>query len=362
MVEIKLVKHREKREELLGLFQASFGLKVTAKLWSWKYLQNPLASADPDIIVATDRGRIVGARPFLLAELWLGNERVKAAQPCDAMVHPQYRREGIFSRMNQFAIEYFRREGYTLFYNFPNSNSLPGNLRQGWKVVSVTEELCRFVNPQKLIAHKLKSRLGGCILGFLYDKLLNTKLREVPLSSNPFQIKVSAQFTDELKEVASLRDKTAIDLVRSESFLRWRFDQHPERKYEYVMVKKNEELWGYAVVSIQEQANGQVYGMIVDYLVKDEDIDCFRLLMNECLNELEKSKCDLVFAWAFSRPRFREELLKCFGFKSPMKSLYNRFLGKGYLVAREVREQVVKTVDIYDKENWRVTHIYSDTA
>ena len=204
MAEIRLVKYRDKREELLDLFQASFGLTVSVELWNWKYLQNPLAPAVPELIVATDKGKIVGARPFMLAELWLGNERVKAAQPCDTMVHSQYRQEGIFSRMNQFAIEYFRREGY---------------------------------------------------------------------------------------------------------------------------------------------------GMIVDYLVKDEDIDCFRLLMNECLNELEKSKCDLAFVWAFSRPRFREELLKCFGFKSPMKSPYNRFLGKDYFVAREVSEQVVKTVDIYNKEN-----------
>ena len=362
MAEIKLVKHREKRGELLGLFQASFGLTMSEEFWNWKYLQNPLASAIPELIVAIDRGKIVGARPFLLAELWLGNERVKVAQPCDTMVHPEYHRQGIFSQMNQFAIEYFRREGYALFYNFPNLKSRPGFLKQGWKTVSVREELCRYINPQKLIAHKLKSRLGGRVLGFLYDKLLNTRLREVPLSSSPFRIKVSTQFTDELKEVDAIRDKTAIDLVRSESYLRWRFDQHPERKYEYIVVKKGEELWGYAVVNVQEQGNGQVYGMIVDYLVKDEGIDCFRLLMNECLNKLKKSKCDLAFVWAFTQPRFREELLKCLGFKSPMKFPYSRFLGRGYFVAREVREQAAKTLDIYDKENWRVTHAYADTT
>ena len=360
MAEIKLAKHQEKREELLDLFQASFGLTMSAELWNWKYLQNPLASADPEVIVAMDNGKIVGARPFLLAEIWLGNEKVKAAQPCDAMIHPEHRRKGIFDRMNQFAIQYFKQNDYGLFYSFPGPMPLPGDLRQGWKIVSVRETLFRLLNPQKLISYKLRNKILGDGLGFFYDKLLNTKVKEASPSSSPFQIKVCAQFTDELKEVDSLRDKTAIDLVRSESFLKWRFEQHPEHEYKYVMVKKNEELWGYAVVSIQEQANGRVYGMIVDYLVKDEDIDCFRLLMNECLNELKNSECDIVSIWAFSQSLLREELMKHFGFKASSRFPYNRFLGEDYFVVREIDEQVVGKIDIYSKENWRVTYIYPD--
>ncbi len=361
MAEIELVKHREKREELLGLFQASFGLTVTAELWNWKYFQNPLAPAVPELIVATDRGRIVGARPFLLAELWLGNERVKAAQPCDTMVHPQYRQEGIFSRMNQFAIEYFRREGYALFYNFPNSNSRPGYLRQGWEIVAITETLYRFDNPQKVISYKLRNKFLGTGLGFFYDKLLNARIKASPLSSS-FQIEVFDQFADELKEVDTLSDKSAINLARGETYLRWRFDQHPEHSYKYIVVRKKGELWGYAVVSVQEQLNGLIYGMIVDYLVKDKDIDCFRLLINECLIELKNSECDFISIWAFSQPEFRRELIKLCGFKSSSRFPYNRFLGEGHFVAREVDEQVLEKIDIYNKENWRVTCIYPDTT
>lgn len=361
MVEIKLVEHREKREELLDLFRISFGHDMSAELWNWKYIQNPFVSDDPEAIVAVENGKIVGARPLLLAEMWLEDEKVKAAQPCDTMVHPEYRREGIFSRMNQFAIEYFKQSGYAFFYNFPGPMSRPGYLKQGWKIVSVTETLFQAVNPRKLISYKLKNQFLGIGFGFFYDKLLNTRIKASMLSSS-FQVKVFDKFPGELKEVDDLRDKSAIDLVRSEAYLRWRFDQHPEHSYKYIIAKKGDELWGYAVISVQEQINGLVYGMIVDYVVKNKDIDCFRILINRCLNELEKSEFDLVSVWMFSQPEFREELVRHFGFKSPLGFPYNKVLEKNYFVTREVNKEVIGGIDIYDKENWRVTQAYPDTT
>jgi GNAT superfamily N-acetyltransferase len=361
MSEIILVKHREKERELLHLFQASFGHDMSAKLWDWKYLQNPLAPDDPEVIVAVHNDKIVSARPFLLAELWLGYEKIKVAQPCDTMVHPDHRREGIFSQMNQFAIEYFKESGYGFFYNFPGTMSRPGYLKQGWKIVAPTEILFRAVNPRKLASYKLKSQFLGNVAGFLYDKFLSTGSG---LSSLPghFQIQVFDQFTEELKLVDTLRDTTKIDLVRGERYLRWRFDQHPEHSYKYIIAKKGDELWGYAVISVQRQLSGLIYGMIVDYVVRDNDTECFRVLVKRCMAELEESECDLVCVWAFSMPKFREELIKHFDFKSSLSFPYNKALEKGYFVVRELDEQVLEKIDIYKGENWRITHIYIDTT
>ena len=50
---------------------------------------------------------------------------------------------------------------------------------------------------------------------------------------------------------------------------------HPDHNYKYIVVKKDKKLWGYAVVSVQEEGNGLVYGIMVDYLVKYRDIACF---------------------------------------------------------------------------------------
>lgn len=362
MVEIKLLNHSEEKGKLLNLFRASFGHTMSAEHWDWKYLQNPFASSDPEVIVAVDDSKIIGAKPFLLAEMWLGNEKVKTAQHCDTMVHPDYRGKGIFNRMGQFAIRYLKDKGYALSYSFPGPMSRPGSLSQGYRIVAETENMFRVVHPQKLLSYKLgnKPLAGG--LGVFYDMLLNTKTKKTTLLSHSFQVEVCDRFTDDLKDVDDLRDKSGINLVRSESYLRWRFDSHPDHNYRYVIAKREGKLWGYAVVSVQQQINGLVYGLIVDYLVRGKDIACFRALVDGCMDELGKSEFDILLVWAFSEPQLRKELLTHFGFKSSVKFPYNKMFGYVYLGAMLTDENLAQGVDIYDRNNWRVTHAYADTT
>jgi predicted N-acetyltransferase YhbS len=360
MVEVRLVKHSQEKGQLLDLFQASFGHNRPAELWDWKYIQNPFAPPDPEVIVALDKGRIVGARPFRLAELWLGNAKVRAAQHGDTMVHPEYQGKGIFNQMGQFSMEYLKENGYALSYGLPNPKSRPGFLKQGYRIVVPIEAMFRPINPQRLISYRLRNSVLGGGLGFLYDKFLNTKPRETSQPSAPFRVEVFDQFNEELKAIDTLRDESLIDLVRSESYLRWLFDQRPNRDYKYVVAKRDQTLCGYAVVSAQEHNSGLVYGYIVDHLVRDRDIACFQSLINRSLDELEKSGCDIVIIWAPGEPALREELVKHLGFKSSLGSPYNRFSGHDYLDAIMIDEQVAAGVNIYDKDNWRVTYAYSD--
>jgi len=362
LIEIRLAKHFEEKEKLLNLFQASFGFSISMEHWDWKHLQNPLASSDPEVIVAVDNGKIIGTRPFLPAEMWLGNKKVKAAQHCDTMVHPDYQGKGIFNRMGQFAIRYLKDNGYALSYGFPGPMSRPGFLKQGYRIVAETENMFRVVHPQKLLSYKLgnKPLAGG--LGFFYDIVLSSQTKKPTRLSDSFQVEVFDRFTDDLKNVDDLRDKSGINLVRSEKYLRWRFDRNPDHNYRYVIAKREGKLWGYAVVSVQQQPNGLVNGLIVDYLVKNKDLACFRVLIDRCLNELGKSEADILLAWAFSEPQLRKELLTHFGLKSSVKFPYNKMFGYAYLEAMLIDENLAEGVDIYDRNNWRVTHAYADTT
>ncbi len=359
MLEIRLVKQAEAIERLLDLFRISFGYSISAELWNWKYIDNPFASPDPEVTVAMDNGKLVGARPFLFVEMWLGNEKVRAAQHTDTMVHPEYRTRGIFNRMGQFAIQHLAENGYALSYGFPGPIARPGFLKQGWRIVAPTETLLRLIHPQKVISHTLKSKLLGNGLGFFYDKLYVTKTVGTSELSSSFKIEVLDQFTDELEEIDTLRNESFIDLARSEDFLRWRFDHHPIHTYKYIVVKRRDDLWGYAAVSVQKEADSLAIGYIVDYVVKNSDITCFQILINGCLNKLQQSGCDIVCIWAFSEPKLRQKLLTQLGFKSSSNFPYTRFVSYGFLDAIQIQEG--GSVNIYDKENWRVTYAYTDT-
>lgn len=360
MVEVALVKHSDGMEQLVDLFRTCFNIDMTADIWAWEYLRNPLS--DPEVIVAVENGRIVGARPFTYVEMWLGNERVKAALHCDTMVHPDYQRRGIFNSMGQFSIPYLKERGYALSYGFPGPMSRPGYLRQGWKVVVQTETVFRLMNPQRVMSYKSGSSLVGGGLGFLYDRILNAKTRETSAVSSPFDVRISDSFTDELEGLDALRGKKAIDLVRSERYIRWRFDENPEHDYTYVLAKKGGELWGYAVVSSEGSPGGLVCGTIVDYLVKNNDISCFHMLISACMEQLERQGCDIAITWVFTETEFRDHLFKHLRFKSPFKFPYNRFFGYGHLDAIRLDEEVAEAVDVYHKDSWRVTRAFSDMS
>ena len=220
----------------------------------------------------------------------------------------------------------------------------------------------RVVRPQKLLSYKLGNKILAGVMGFFYNALLNTGAKKTIRMSDLFQVEVSDRYTDDLKDVDDLRDRAGINLVRSESYLRWRFDKYPQHSYRYVIAKKDAKLWGYAVISVQQQPNGLVNGLIVDYLVKNKDLACFRVLIDKCLNELGKSESDILLAWLFSEPQLRKELMTHFGFKSSVKFPYNKMFGYAYLEAMLIDEDLAGGVGIYDRNNWRVTHAYADTT
>jgi len=112
-------------EKFLNLFNFVFD-EIKDNLWfNWKYKQN--IYGDSIHVFAYDEDKLVGIRCF-----WR-NDLIKqiAYQPCDTAVLSEYRNRGIFSSMSRFALE--KSKG-AFIYNFPNENSLPANLKMGWKI------------------------------------------------------------------------------------------------------------------------------------------------------------------------------------------------------------------------------------
>jgi len=225
---VSLVKHTDEKEQLLELFRLSFGQTMPAELWDWKYVKNPLSSQDSEVVVAVDRGKIIGARPFLLSKMWIGDKIVTTAQHCDTMVHPDYRNRGIFNRMGLFALQHLKEYGYALCYGLPAPMSRRGFLSQGFRIVVTTETLYGVILPQQIISYLLGNQLLGRGLGLVYGRVANSRMRSNSNYSRSFQVDVFDRLGHELGEIDSLRDKSTIDLVRSESYLRWRFDSHPQ--------------------------------------------------------------------------------------------------------------------------------------
>ncbi|WP_227133058.1 GNAT family N-acetyltransferase [Halorubellus salinus] len=156
MTDVRTFRRGDDLDAFLSLYERVFGRARDAAWFDWKYASGPAVSA-PRIVVAVsdgtdgaESGDLVGARPFLPMQLAVGDRRVVAVQPVDAMVHPEHRRQGVFTAMTEWALAAFEASDAALCFNFPNEAAAAGNRRLGWRKVQERASFYRFVDPARV--------------------------------------------------------------------------------------------------------------------------------------------------------------------------------------------------------------------
>lgn len=134
------------RTAFLSLYETVFGRDRRTDWFRWKYRENPYVDHVP-IVVAERDDELVGCRSLFAQEM-RGDGAVQTAfQPCDTMVHPDHRRQGLFGRMNERTLERYDDDGPSFFFNFPNEASMQGNLDHGWREIGTVPLYYRFQDP-----------------------------------------------------------------------------------------------------------------------------------------------------------------------------------------------------------------------
>jgi GNAT superfamily N-acetyltransferase len=121
---------------IVDLLKSTLGEELipkSEKLWNWKHLQNPFGQSP--IILAEDKGQLVGLRAFLPWEWEFNGKTYMALRAVDTAVHPDYQGKGIFTKLTTALLQQSQEAGYSFIFNTPNNKSLPGYLKMGWEKV-----------------------------------------------------------------------------------------------------------------------------------------------------------------------------------------------------------------------------------
>lgn len=258
----------EDKPGLLKLSQFHYGTRDQAHeaYIDWYSGESPAGRATVIVGEDTHSREIIGFCFFMPVIAKVGNEYGTARMGGNAVVHPDYRRRGIFSSFHKVAGEELATSWFS--YGFPKPRALVAHQKGGRRKVADLPLLVRPIDMRQLARDRLRNPLlrGAARAGWW---LAGRTLWRQP-RPNPQGIVVrheegfDASFDRFWDRVA---DKYEIIIKRDSAFLNWRFSGLDFRAYRLLTARVNGELVGYLVLRCT-QIEGVRTGLIMDLLVE----------------------------------------------------------------------------------------------
>lgn len=198
--------------EIISVLKASLGeskLQKSERIWKFKHLENPFGPSL--VLLAIEDGAVIGIRAFMRWKWQLGRQAYSAFRAVDTATHPAHQGKGVFKKLTLKAIDIAVERGDHLIFNTPNSQSLPGYLKMGWKEIGKLNVRLVPVNPLKWIFGKdemeYQTRKGSS----------EKDIRNLSTRHNAMYSERNRLFTP-----------------KSADYLRWRYEENPLQEYEVI--------------------------------------------------------------------------------------------------------------------------------
>jgi GNAT superfamily N-acetyltransferase len=300
--------------------------------------------------VGEHNGQIVGYMGLIPVDMKMGNCLVRGAQAVDLVVHPNFRRQGMFLEIGKACVKEAMENGISFFYGFPNEPAYQGHLKYGWFYVGDIPVLARAPSPYNLIRGNLgrlreirfSKELVRSSVDLATSMLFSRKAARRTLPIEDLKITSSLSFDECFDDFWNrVSNRYGIIVVRSSSFLRWRYSEKPGTDYRVLVAENGGCIEGYVILSITHR-EGQKEGSIVDALASSKEVT--QQLVQAAMSYFSEEEVKLI------RCRTKEnslwfEVLKQ-NFLLPVQSVK--------LIARINSDQLFKTYESV-AESWYTT-------
>lgn len=148
--------------DVLSLFASQLDREKSEAYFEWKYHDDPYLSHVP-VNVAERDGELVGVQAYLPCQLRHGDRTLLALQPVDAVVHEDHRRNGLYTRLTEQAIDRYAAGDPDLFFNYPSPGALGAQRQLGWSEVDALDVFYRIQRPSAFLSEGESPVDGGSV-------------------------------------------------------------------------------------------------------------------------------------------------------------------------------------------------------
>jgi predicted N-acetyltransferase YhbS len=301
MGQVRLYQEGDEKEilDLLGSAFATwpnFQVDSPHYHWRWKYLDNTLGRSI--VVVAEEKGKIIGVNHTLSLEVKIGNEVYPANLLSDAAVNPDFRNQGTFKSMAELSIEERDKSGSRFNYWVTrNPHMIKRGLKFFQRFPHGIHNLVRIRDIDLQLENMSMKRKGLVKAGFLLLNKLNSVINfqiSQSISSN-CEIKVIQKFNHQVDELcSSLLEAHCFIVKRDRHYLNWRYMDTRAGGYKIIAAIEEGKTAGFIVLAINQTRNNYQVGYIVDLQCNPGRLDIASILIENSLAYFDSEKLNII--------------------------------------------------------------------
>ena len=346
---------------ILELMKSS-SAKRTSEHWLWEYENNPFGY---HIGVAEHNGQIVGHMALVPTYMKVGRKTIMGSQAVDLLVHPKFRRQGMFLALGTMLMNEARKKQIDITYGFPNAPAHSGHLKYGWFDICEVPQLIKAMNIDKVVDILGKGRTIRLLNKYRISRNFMKIILHIILSTVNFfsriwygipnnrdlanvKISIIESFDDRIDDFwKKVSSDYNIAVARNKEYLNWRYFRKPNAEYTVILAEKDEEILGYIVLRTISKENLKL-GYIVDILASLDGKVIIQSLILRSIERFRKENVDSIFCWMLNNNLSAStyyKVLRCNGFL---------LTSSNPLIAR-VNSQELSKKFVGDSTKWYIT-------
>ncbi|MFB6179458.1 MAG: GNAT family N-acetyltransferase [Halorientalis sp.] len=345
--------------DVLSLYRTVWGADRDQRWFDWKYDANPYLDGPPMIVASTGQ-EVVGARPFYPFPIATGSTEMTGIYCGDLMVHPDHRRQGLFTRMTDRAMQSDISGAF--MFNFGNELSTPGFKKLGWQPVGTgPRRVFRIQWPSPQLQPRLGERLG-LVAGALTTPVVRTYLRSRSLVRRSVDHSLTREQqlgipAEQLEALYDCNRPQQLHTRREPRLYRW-LSANPVWQYETYLASRDGTPRAALVVRSRSDTESSML-QVVDALppVTSSRESAFTALLQTLVEDRRDRSAIEIKGPVIHERLFQRGLLSTFGFhstSSPPLSLVAAKNNTMFVCPHDRTESTVDGVDLTDPDDWLV--------
>jgi N-acetylglutamate synthase-like GNAT family acetyltransferase len=229
--------------------------------WKWKHLNNPLGSI---IAVAENNGEIIGCDHEQIRKIKIGNKYMLCTIGADSAVSPDFRQQGIFSRMLKIKDEKLKEHKIELLYSVTKNPILI----QSYKKIdrpTFPAPVCEMMKILHMDEYSKKNKTSVFKkIGYNSYQLIR-KTSKISRENSKYDLKETNKFeTNFFDFIQNIEQNFSWFSERTPKYMNWRFLDTRGGYNKIMYLAFGEKIVGYMIIRTHSiQSNGKIMEIFV---------------------------------------------------------------------------------------------------